>query len=135
MSAVLLDTNICSYLLKHDTRADLYARHLEGQQQVLCFVVVAELLEGAELRGWGPANQARLLRYLRALPILPYNIGVCHAWAKLSGLRLPDGSARPVAPNDRWIAACAIHYGLPLISHNRRHFEGLPGLTLISEAP
>ena len=34
---------------------------------------------------------------------------------------------------DAWIAAVALRNGMPLVTHNRRHFEGIPGLTVISE--
>ena len=37
--------------------------------------------------------------------------------------------------NDLWIAACARRHGIPIVSNNRKHFEGIPGITLISEAP
>jgi predicted nucleic acid-binding protein len=34
--------------------------------------------------------------------------------------------------NDLWIAACAVHHGLPLVTGNPRHFAGLPGLTVLT---
>jgi tRNA(fMet)-specific endonuclease VapC len=40
---------------------------------------------------------------------------------------------RPVDPSDAWIAATAIRYNLPLVTHNRRHFDGITGLQVISE--
>jgi tRNA(fMet)-specific endonuclease VapC len=39
----------------------------------------------------------------------------------------------PIAPADAWIAATAIVYRAPLITHNRKHFEGIAGLKVISE--
>ena len=135
MSAVLLDTNVFSYVLKKHDLARLYDKHLDGQQQTLCFAVVAELLQGAEVLNWSPARIAQLEERLHTVTIIPYDIGVCHAWAKLVHEKNADGSVRSSGNNDRWIAACAIHHGIPLISHNRRHFAGISGLTLISEAP
>jgi predicted nucleic acid-binding protein len=135
MSAVLLDTNVFSYVLKKHALATLYDKHLDGKQQTLCFAVVAELLQGAKLRGWGPANVAKLEESIHTVTIIPYDIGVCRAWASLCDAKNPDGSSRTFENNDRWIAACALHHNIPLISHNRIHFEGIPGLHLISEAP
>jgi hypothetical protein len=40
-----------------------------------------------------------------------------------------------VADNDLWIAACAVRHSIPLVSNNQAHFEGIPGLILITEAP
>ena len=43
MSQVLVDTDVISYLLKNDTRADLYQPHLQDQLLVVSFMTVAEL--------------------------------------------------------------------------------------------
>jgi predicted nucleic acid-binding protein len=134
MSAVLLDTNVFSYVLKKHILAARYDKHLDGKQQTLCFAVVAELLQGAQMRNWGATSIASLEGSFHTVTIIPYDLGVCRAWASLCRARNPDGSARTFENNDRWIAACALHHDLPLISHNRAHFEGIPGLRLISEA-
>jgi len=135
VSAVLLDTNVFSYVLKRHPIASLYDKHLDGRQQTLCFAVVAELLQGARVRNWGAGMIAQLEESLRTVTIIPYDVGVCRVWASLCDAKNIDGSARVFGNNDRWIAACAMHHGVPLISHNRKHFTGIPGLTLVSEAP
>jgi predicted nucleic acid-binding protein len=38
-----------------------------------------------------------------------------------------------IAYADAWIAATAMAYKVPLITHNRKHFEGVAGLKVISE--
>lgn len=134
MSAVLLDTDVFSFVMKGNDLALLYDKHLDGKQHTLCFAVVAELLQGVRLRSWSADRVARLEATFKTVTIIPYDIGVCRAWAELCSVKNPDGSKRSYGNNDRWIAACAIHHGIPLISHNRRHFEGTPGLTLISES-
>ena len=50
-----------------------------------------------------------------------------------AGLACTGG--RLVADNDLWIAASAVRHSIPRISNNRAHFDGIPGLVLISEAP
>jgi predicted nucleic acid-binding protein len=52
-------------------------------------------------------------------------------WAELSAHRRQTG--RPIECGDAWIAATALRHGAPLITHNRKHFEGIPGLMVISE--
>jgi predicted nucleic acid-binding protein len=39
----------------------------------------------------------------------------------------------PIAYADAWIAATAMAYKAPLITHNRKHFESVSGLKVISE--
>lgn len=48
MDAVLLDTDVFSYLLKNDPRADPYRPHVRDQTLAVSFVTVGELLSGAE---------------------------------------------------------------------------------------
>lgn len=135
MDAVLLDTDVFSYLLKrNDPRAEAYLRHVRGKTVAISFITVGELYFGAEKKGWGEARRAELDTRLRSVVIVPFDLDVCREYAKLGTLRTADGSSRSMAANDRWIAACAIRHNLPLISNNRRHFDGIPGLQLISEA-
>jgi predicted nucleic acid-binding protein len=41
---------------------------------------------------------------------------------------------QPIAPQDVWIAATALRYNLPLITHNPSDYQEIAGLTLITEA-
>jgi len=38
---------------------------------------------------------------------------------------------RSIGQNDLWIAAVAIHWNVPLVTRNRRHFEAIGGLRMI----
>ena len=135
MDAVLLDTDVFSYLLKDDARADPYRPHVRGQTIAVSFVTVGELFSGAEKRAWGSGKREQLETKLRSVVIVPFDQEICRVYGRLSGLKTQAGTDRTIAANDRWIAACALRHDLSLISNNRRHFEGIPGLTLISEAP
>lgn len=135
MEAVLLDTDVFSYLLKGDTRVDVYMRHIRGKTIAISFVTVGELFHWAEKRNWGAPRRAKLETRLRSVVIVPFDLQVCRRYAEISCLKNSAGADRNIAANDRWIAACSIRHALALISNNRRHFEGIPGLNLISEAP
>jgi tRNA(fMet)-specific endonuclease VapC len=80
----------------------------------------------------GQEEIALLLQRLKSTVILPYDSQVCKTYATLKHTLRSRG--RVLADNDLWIAACALRHKLPLVSNNRKHFEGIPGLTLISEA-
>ena len=137
MDAVLLDTNVFSYVLRpRDTRADLYRRHIQGKTVAISFVTVGELYYWAERRRWGPERIASFEERLHKAAIVPYDLQICKTYAGLKGrLRTTTGSDRPVGDNDLWIAACAVRHAMPLVTHNRRHFEGIPNLEIITEAP
>lgn len=137
MDEVLLDTNVFSYLLRSgDTRAGLYRRHIQNRTVAVFFVTVGELYFWAERHKWGLAKIRFFEERLRAAIVVPYDLEICRTYARLkNGLRTLSGSDRPIGDNDLWIAACAVRHVLPLITHNRRHFEGIPGLRVVSEAP
>ena len=53
MDAVLLDTDVFSYLFKGADEADLYKSHVAEKTIAVSFVTVGELYSGAYKRGWG----------------------------------------------------------------------------------
>ena len=116
-----------------DTRAAIYRPHVQGKLVAVSFVTVGELLSGAYKKKWGSARIADLNQRLRSVVIVPYDLKLCETYGDLRRKLYEAG--RVVAPNDLWIAACAIRHSLPLVSNNRSHFEDIPGLVLISEAP
>jgi predicted nucleic acid-binding protein len=131
MEAVLLDTDVFSFLWQDRPEAAPYRPLVAGRLVVLSFTSVAEAHYGARRRRWGERRMAELEAALSPYLVLPYNRELAALWG---GLRA-DLEAQGVATgaNDLWIAATALHYGLPFITHNRRHFERVPGLHLRPE--
>jgi predicted nucleic acid-binding protein len=130
MDSVLLDTNVVSYLVKNDTRAEQYRRHLEGMRHVICFMTVAELYRWALQHHWGEPRVTKLRQQIDGYLVVPFDDALAWEWAAVSTI-----PGRPVAVGDAWIAAAARHYHLPLVTHNRKHFEFIPDLVVVSEAP
>ncbi|HSH82153.1 MAG TPA: type II toxin-antitoxin system VapC family toxin, partial [Herpetosiphonaceae bacterium] len=128
---VLLDTNIVSYLFKRDSRAALYASHLLTKELAIAMMTVAELLQWAAIRKWGATRVQQLEAEFDKYTILPIDIAVCHAWATIRTHRSALGL--PISPQDAWIAATALRYNLPLITHNPDDFQQIVGLTVITE--
>ncbi len=132
MDAVLLDTDVFSFLLKRgDTRAELYKPHVKNRTVVLSFVSVGELYVWAVSRNWGRKKLAEFEERLKSTVIVPYDLELCRVYGRVKA-GLPKG--RVVPCNDLWIAVCAIRHSIPLLTHNRKDFEGIPGLKLISES-
>ncbi len=78
----------------------------------------------------------KLEALLRSAVIVPYDVEICRTYGDLKNkLTNPDGSHRAIGPNDLWIAACAVRHSLRLATNNRAHFENIPGLDIICEAP
>lgn len=129
---VLLDTDVFSYLTKPDPiRAPLYMPHVAGKTLAISFVTVGEALFGARRRKWGSGKISNLRLSLNNFIILPYDMALCEVYANLKTDLYAIG--RGIADNDLWIASTALRHSVPLVSNNRAHFEGIPGLTLKTE--
>ena len=132
MNVVLLDTNIISFVLKEDSRAKSYAPHLENQRLAISFMTVAELFQWAAIRKWGARRTSQLEASLRNYIILPFDIALCRLWGEIRARCRAAG--RPISPQDAWIAATALQYGLSLVTHNPADFEIIEELELITTA-
>jgi tRNA(fMet)-specific endonuclease VapC len=126
MSTVLLDTNIVSFVFKHDTRAATYAPLLQGNRLAISFMTAAELFQWAFARNWGRPRFERLEQAIVNYLIIPPDLDLCRVWGKLRAERQALGQT--IDAQDAWIAATALHYVLPLVTHNTSHFQGIPGL-------
>lgn len=133
MDAVLLDTDVFSFLIRHnDSRAELYRPLVRGKTISLSFVSVGELYAWSEKRQWSGRTLAKFEERLRAAVIIPYDLELCKTYGRVKS-NLPKGLTIP--GNDLWIAVCAIRHSISLITHNRKHFEKVPNLNLISQTP
>lgn len=128
---VFLDTNIVSYLFNRDTRAALYRPYLENRIVYLSFMTVAEMYFGADRAQWGQARRHRLNVFLRGYPVIQSTPEICILWGQITAACEHQG--RRIAGADAWIAACALRYEFPLVTHNRKDFEAVPNLQIISE--
>lgn len=106
MSAVVLDTDVTSFLFKKDTRARKYRRHLHGQVGVISFMTLAELDHWGLRRRWGQKRRAELNRFLAAFEVHYPDPALCGLWAEITDTRERQG--RPIKVADAWIAASAL---------------------------
>ena len=131
MTAVVVDTCVVSFLLKNDTRAELYRPHLEVGTKVISFMTLAELYRWSEVRDWSEHRKAELEDDLSPYVVYGVSRALCHMWAETTDQARRRG--HPIDVDDAWIAATALLYDLPLVSNNRRDFTHIPDLTLLSE--
>ena len=122
MDAVLLDTDVFSYLNKGDTRADLYRPHVTGKTIALSFVTVGELYAWTVRKKWNPKKIAALEQHIKAAIIVPYDLELCKVYGHLKASLLDAG--RVVAANDLWIAAAKVHW---------QYSTGMPAILLLMD--
>ena len=61
---------------------------------------------------------------------MPSSPDLCCKWAEV--MVAARAAGRRIETADAWIAATALLYDAPLVTHNGSDFLGVPGLTLIS---
>lgn len=140
--AALLDTDVFSALyvtsretgLKKGHPIDDWTSALTGVRPLIAFQTRAELLAGAYMANWGHHKVFSLQGQLDLTPTVDEDQEVVEAYARLHADARKMGHPLGHKGNhvgDRWIAACAIAKGLPLLTGNRRHFANAPGLALL----
>lgn len=92
----------------------------------------AELEQWALERNWGTQRRESMRAYLRQYILAPFDEAICLRWAEVRDSTRRNG--RPIGTADAWVAAAALLYAAPLVTHNRAHYAGVNGLTLISES-
>lgn len=130
--AVVVDTNVISFLYKRDTRAKLYKPHLQEMTKLISFMTLAELHNWTLLNNWGNRRKQDLENYIsEKYGVINSDEELCKIWAKIQSDAYRKG--RPIDGADSWIAAVAILFDIPLITHNRRDFVNVTNLKIISE--
>jgi len=126
----LVDTDVVSFIFNDSPLGIPYRRYMRKRALCISFMTRAELERGMWLANWGEKKRGALAGFVTAkFAVIHTNDAICRKWAEIT---LSKG--RPVAYADAWIAATAIVYKVPLITHNRKHFEGITGLKVISES-
>lgn len=92
-------------------------------------MTVAELYEGAYSARWDTKKLALLEAQIRKYLIIPYSPLLCLTWGQIRAAR----KRQPIAVDDAWIAATALTYSIPLVTHNPVDFHGIEGLEIITE--
>ena len=133
VDSVVVDTDIVSFTFKRDSRANLYEPHLKGKFLVISFMTLAQLYRWARKYRWSMDRRLQMEKNLTEFIIYPYDRALCHTWAEVTQQASEQG--RSIEAGDAWIASTALLYNIPLVTHNRKHFIDIPGLTVISEAP
>lgn len=131
MRAVLVDTNVVSYFFRKDSRSGAYEKAIVGHTRCISFMTLAELFKWPIERNFGKRKTHELEVFIHGFAVLPFDDAMARQWAKL----VTDLKRKGVGLSfsDSWIAATALRHNLPLVTHNGKHFEKVPGLTLISE--
>jgi len=125
---VVLDTDVVSFLFKSDTRAQRYLPLLQDRQWFISFMTEAELEQWALLANWSEKRVDWLRLFLSRFVVVPSSHDLVLKWAEAMVAARRNG--RRIETADAWIAATALLYDVPLLTHNKADYLGVPGLQL-----
>ena len=130
MIRYLLDTNIVSYFVKGISASLVQRMHvgLGAQDIAISAITRAELRYGVGLMDKFDKRRRRIDLLLKELPSLPWGDEAADEFGRLKASLRRNGT--PVGDFDTQIAAHALAEDLILVTHNTRHFERIPDLTL-----
>ncbi len=123
---ILVDTDLwIDFFSGIDPGAAAVERLLRERRAVLSVVSAFELLCGA-----GKERQQQLENLFRVVPPVDLTRDAArHAAADYRRLR---AAGSLIGNQDLLLAGTALEYQLPILSRNRKHFERLPKLTVVS---
>nr|WP_315183147.1 type II toxin-antitoxin system VapC family toxin [uncultured Albidiferax sp.] len=130
MILYLLDTNILSYFLKgiQPRLTQRVAQTLQAQDGAISAITRAEMRYGQALMATDDKRRRGIDLLLGQLPTLAWTAAAADRYGDIQSQFRKRGT--PIGELDTQIAAHALAENLVLVTHNTRHFERVPGLTM-----
>jgi tRNA(fMet)-specific endonuclease VapC len=126
---VMLDTNICIYLIKQQPPAVIERFLSQPVGEIgLSSITAAELAYGVSKSRQVSKNRHALEQFLAPLEIAPFDLAAAWSYGRLRGHLEAKGIL--IGSMDMLIAAHALSLGVRLASNNIREFRRVPGLRL-----
>ncbi len=125
----LLDTDVCIHILngREPELIERFRAHAPTEL-VLCSIVRAELLYGAQRSARVTENLDRVRLFAEPLQTLPFDDRCAESYGIIRSQLTDTGT--PIGPNDLLIAATCVAFECTLVTRNRREFERVPGLQI-----
>ncbi|OQA19057.1 MAG: tRNA(fMet)-specific endonuclease VapC [Chloroflexi bacterium ADurb.Bin360] len=122
----ILDSDHCVALLRG--RLNLTGRVPATEELATTTVSVGELVHGAHKSARVAQNLSSLEVLLATLRLLPYDAEAARCFGYLKAELERRGLI--IGELDLQVSAIALSYQVPLVTHNTRHFDRIPGLLL-----
>ena len=127
----MLDTNICSYILKnHPASVKLKFEEVGAGNICTSAIVLAELYYGAARHPKGIVIRREIDNFLSRLVVIPWDENAADHYGAIRASLEKNGTL--VGAMDMLIAAHARSCGATLVTNNLREFERINGLTSLN---
>ncbi|GAB7028035.1 type II toxin-antitoxin system tRNA(fMet)-specific endonuclease VapC [Geotalea toluenoxydans] len=127
---LLLDTNICIYIIKQQP-ATVLKHFLEYEigDIGISSITLSELRYGAAKSAHGEKNAKALDEFIIPLEVVAYDEAAAHVYGDIRSALEKAGT--PIGSMDMLIAAHAVSLGIPLVTNNTREFLRVPSINLL----
>ncbi|CAG0984652.1 tRNA(fMet)-specific endonuclease VapC [Anaerolineales bacterium] len=127
---VLLDTNICIYIIKRQPAA-VINRFLEYQvgDIGISSITLSELRYGVAKSTRREKNSKALDEFIIPLEVVSFDEEAARMYGDIRATLEKAGT--PIGAMDMLIAAHALSLGIPLITNNTREFARIPSLDIV----
>jgi tRNA(fMet)-specific endonuclease VapC len=130
MKRYMLDTNICSFVMREQPQAVLHKLHMYSTQKhkiVVSAITYAEMRFGAIGKKASPKHSLLIDEFIKRLDaVLPWDKAAVDTTATIKQTLAAAGT--PIGPNDAAIAGHALSVGAILVTNNIREFQRVPSL-------
>ena len=128
MKGFILDTDTWIEFFHHRSGIDLQIAAVPAQDIYVSEITIAELTFGA-LHSKAVEHHLQEPKMIEeTFTVLPIS-GVLRDYAEIRHELASEGLV--VADFDILIGATARHYGLTVVTHNRKHFDRMPGVNVV----
>lgn len=129
MSQIMLDTNICIYIIKNKPESvrEKFKCYNIGDL-VLSSITVSELYYGAYKSQYVEKNLLALEHFLKPFDIVEYDLKASIEYGKIRASL--EKSGQIIGGLDMLIAAHAKSLNMALVTNNKKEFERIDGLIL-----
>lgn len=127
MKGYLLDTSICVFLLRGQRSVEERLNEIDENECYITDAVVAELLFGAYYSDQIEDNLKQVEEFVAAMKVIPFHETV-HAFAQERTTLWKAG--KKIDDFDLLIGSAAKAKSLVVVTHNRKHFEHIEGISI-----
>ena len=126
----LVDTDWVIHSLHGVDRVIRSLEELTPEGVGISIVSVAELYQGVFYSTDPAGNETILQEFIQGYEVIQLDDDICRIFARERG-RLKEAGT-PIGDLDLLIGSTALRHGVTLLTNNRRHFERLSGLNILS---
>jgi len=127
MKRYMLDTDMCSYIIKqHPVSVLLHFQKLSMEQICISIITYAELMYGVERSSSKRINRPIIENFLRHLDVVEWGIAAADQYSVIRTELESKGN--PIGAMDMLISAHAKSIKAVLVTNNQKHFTKVNGL-------